>query len=39
MKCPAERYLSSTRHYDGLPELTHPFRVTTNVLQTGATQH
>src|SRR3984957_12805373 len=23
MKCPAERYLASTRHYDGLPELTY----------------
>jgi transposase InsO family protein len=39
MKCPAERYLASTRHYDGLPELTYLFRVTTSVLQTGATQH
>jgi hypothetical protein len=25
MKCPAELYLSSTRRYDGLPELTYPF--------------
>jgi Integrase core domain len=25
MKCPAELYLTSTRHYDGLPELTYPF--------------
>ena len=25
MKCPAELYLSSTRRYAGLPELTYPF--------------
>ena len=25
MKCPAELYVSSTRRYDGLPELTYPF--------------
>jgi hypothetical protein len=25
MKCPAELYLTSTRHSDGLPELTYPF--------------
>ena len=25
MKCPAELYLTSTRHYDGLHELTTPF--------------
>lgn len=36
---PPESYLASTRHYDGLPELTYPFRVTTNILQTVATQH
>jgi Integrase core domain len=26
MKCPAERYVASTRPYDGLPELTYPLR-------------
>lgn len=25
MKCPAEVYVPSPRHYDGLPELTYPF--------------
>jgi len=25
MKCPAELYLASSRRYDGLPELLHPF--------------
>jgi len=25
MKCPAELYLASSRRYDGLPELIHPF--------------
>src|SRR3954451_17754242 len=25
MKCPAELYLASPRHYDGLPELIYPF--------------
>jgi transposase InsO family protein len=25
MKCPAQLYTASTRHYDGLPELTYPF--------------
>jgi hypothetical protein len=25
MKCPAELYATSTRRYDGLPELTYPF--------------
>jgi transposase InsO family protein len=25
MKCPADRYTPSARHYDGLPELTYPF--------------
>jgi hypothetical protein len=25
MKCPAQLYTTSTRHYDGLPELTYPF--------------
>jgi putative transposase len=26
MKCPAELYTASPRSYDGLPELTYPFR-------------
>jgi hypothetical protein len=25
MRCPAQLYTTSTRHYDGLPELTYPF--------------
>ncbi|MDA9465142.1 integrase, partial [Bradyrhizobium sp. CCBAU 53415] len=25
MKCPAELYTASARHYDGLPELSYPF--------------